>query len=267
MKNLLYNRHHLPITDETLEPDIHFFGSSHLGNSVYFPEIRTLIDLGFSYKRYMDYDPNFFYSVDYILLTHEHGDHLNGSTLLKILECYPHVKVIASRALAHAIDDPEFKRIDHKRLNALHSRFIAATRLELTTLKGKTFCYIPHVTSHGDITNVAIELYYDNQHVLYASDLDDFNKRPEQQIDGLPCPAPNNLFTIICLEANYDENILNQFLMLHPNDPHARGNLRHISEQTTWRYVEQYLAPNGVFLPLHASETFGTLRQPAEDMK
>lgn len=246
---------------------VHIFGTSSDGNSVYIKNIRTLIDLGLPYKRYAEYDQNFFLDVDYIIITHEHGDHLNSPALLKILKMYPHVTVIIHPRMARKLMSPEFShRIKQDQLKLYtkdgSSRFRTAAPQILTTRDNVQVVFTPHLTRHGDITNIAIELTIDqfDAHILYASDLDNLLPDETGLTDGLP-HYKDNPFNLIFLEANYDEALLQEALEKNPNDARAKGNLRHISEQTAWEYVQRYLTEDGLFIPLHASSTFGTLIQ------
>lgn len=262
MANLAYNINGQRI-DDARQHDLYVFGSSSSGNSIYFKDARVLIDLGFSFKRYQAYDRNFFLKVDYIFLTHEHSDHLNPSTLLRVAELYPNVKIIIPVALWDDITADDFAdRINQKKLFQLQERerFIMASPTVFESITGPQISFIPHVTKHGPIKNQAIELTYLNKHVLYASDLDEFTPNPAFGTQGLPMD-PTNKFDILCLEANYDPNILQQYMLTHEDNYRAKENLRHIDEQTAWNYVHQYLNENGIFIPLHASHTFGTLWQ------
>lgn len=260
MVNLAYNINGQRVTDERQE-NLHVFGSSSSGNSIYFKHARALIDLGFAYKRYREYDPNFFFSVDYIFLTHEHSDHLNLSTLMRVAKLYPNIKIIMPPALWETITSDLFdEKVDQAKLMQYQSRFIMAAPMALTNSRGVQINFIPHVTKHGPIKNQAVELVYLNTHVLYASDLDEFTPDPKLGTDGLPLD-PNNKFDILCLEANYDPDILNEYIATHDDSFRASENLRHLDEKTAWQYVHQFLAPNGIFIPLHASHTFGTLWQ------
>lgn len=260
MANLAYNISGQRVTDQR-QDNLYVFGSSSSGNSIYFKKLRVLIDLGFSYKRYREYDPNFFLKVDFLFLTHEHSDHLNPSTLLRVAQLYPGVKIIIPPAMWATLNGPRFAdRIKQKKLKALSSRFIMARAMTLTNSQGVKINFIPHVTKHGPIKNQAVELIGLNTHILYASDLDEFTPNPKIGTQGLPMD-PNNKFDILCLEANYDPDILHEYIQTHTNSFRASENLRHIDEKTAWNYVHQFLAPDGIFIPLHASHTFGTLWQ------
>lgn len=260
MANLAYNINGQRVYDQRQE-NLYVFGSSSSGNSIYFKDARVLIDLGFSYKRYIQYDPNFFLKVDYIFLTHEHSDHMNPSTLLRVASLYQNVKIIMPKALWDDILDEEFEeRINQKKLLSLKSRFTFAEPAIFKSTVGPEIKFIPHTTKHGTIKNQAVELSYLGKHVLYASDLDEFVPNADFGTQGLPMD-PTNKFDILCLEANYDPDILNNYILTHKDSFRASENLRHIDERTAWQYVKQYMSPNGIFIPLHASHTFGTLWQ------
>lgn len=260
MVNLAYNKIGQRVTDERQER-MYVFGSSSAGNSIYFKNPRILIDLGFSYKRYLEYDPLFFLKVDYIMLTHEHSDHLNPSTLLRVAHNYPGIKIIIPPNMWNDMLKSDFAhRINQTKLKQYASHFIFAKPMQLINHHNMVINYIPHVTSHGPITNCAIELIYDNQHILYASDLDNFNPDLIKHTQGLPMDI-NNPFDVICLEANYDPDILNNYIKTHDDSFRATENYRHTSEPVAWDYVHKYLKANGIFIPLHASHMFGTLWQ------
>lgn len=290
----IYNKQHKRIKEDY--HSFYFFGSGSSGNSVYLKESHLLIDLGFPFKKYSDLSETFWYDVRYVLLTHEHTDHLNESTLYHLLEVYPHLKFLISKRMFNAITSVMF----YKRWNNNKTR---ATKIQ-NELKNKYFqrfiimdadtkqinlydhdltihpvTIIPHVVSHGQITNIAYEIITPKLHVLYSSDLDHvFTPDPAHRnsIDqSLNLPLEYDAsghvkifehpFDLIFLEANYDADYLKKFLTLHPDDAHARGNLRHISEQETWQYIQYALKDTGTFIPLHASESFGTLVQDLKE--
>lgn len=283
----------------------YFFGSGSSGNSVYLTQLHSLIDLGFPYKKYITFDQNFFLDVDYIFLTHEHSDHFNFATFYKILQMNPNIKFVLSRRLYQVITEPDqaknkiakqvrgdFQAKINQLTTTYRNRFLVIqpdqlTSVILTTRHNLKFWFTPHLVSHGDILNMAIELNSANNiHTLYSSDIDHLIDNSGNDVIrhlGLPInyssnynifasdfvPFPhaininpsNNPFDLMFLEANYDEQLLAKALTKDPNNPHALGNKRHISEQEAWQYVNLSLADNGIFVPLHASRTFGTLIQ------
>lgn len=248
---------------------LYMVGSSSKGNSTLLTNINTIIDLGYSYKHYTDIDPNFFLQCDYVIFTHEHGDHFNPHTFVKLIDNHPNIKFIMTSHMAHAIQNKQetHEIITDARINKLIEtnrilngdfKQILHTRQHL---HDDDIQYVPHITSHGDITNVAVEIITPTDHIMYASDLDNFRPNFEKHTEGLPEPDSHHLFTLLLLEANYDEKLVEDALADNPQNFEALGNKRHISEQTTFPYVEKYLSDDGVFIPLHASKNYGTLIQ------
>lgn len=160
--------------------------------------------------------------------------------------------------------------------------------IPLTTRHNLEFWFTPHMVSHGPIQNMAIEIstYQYDIHLLYSSDIDHLLDDTGSDVAhnmGLPInytttedlQNPNffpyshaltinplkNPFNLLFLEANYDEHVLEPILEHDPYNVRALSNKRHISEQEAWRYVNYSLSSDGIFIPLHASSTFGTLIQ------
>lgn len=287
---------------------VHVFGSGSEGNSVYLKPYRTLVDLGLTYKAYQEYNPTFFLDVDYIVITHHHGDHLNPSTLIRVLQNYPHIRIIMSEFMWNMIVSDDYKPEYEKRKKGEavpfghdqsfrtdasgrrikkpskwapsflqhRSKFRPAEPATLKTHDGKSFLFEPLTVKHGDIVNIAVQISDPSLdfEFLYASDLDNLGGERTftdchgntQRVTGLD---QNRRYTCMFLEANYDETILqNWYDNLKQDDPdytrkkvRADGNLRHISEQEASAYIEQHLDEAGLFVPLHASKTFGTLHQ------
>lgn len=287
---------------------VHVFGSGSEGNSVYLKPYRTLVDLGLAFKVYQEYSPTFFLDVDYLVLTHHHGDHLNPATLTRVIQNFPHIRIILSEFMWNMIISDDFKPEYEKREKGEkvpfghdpvfrtdasgrrikmpakwapdflkhRSKFRIAAPETLTTHDGKTFLFEPLTVKHGDIVNIAVQISDPalEFEFLYASDLDNLGGERAftdchghtQHVTGLD---QHRRYTCMFLEANYDEVILqNWYDSLNEDDPDYRGkkvradgNLRHISEQEASAYIEQHLEEGGLFVPLHASKTFGTLHQ------
>lgn len=298
---------------------VHIFGTGSSGNSVYLKPLKTMIDLGFSKKKYYEYDEHFFDKLNYLIITHHHSDHLNPATLLHILEDYPHIKVIVPNFLKKYITSNKYKT---KTLpdGSSESPWIAkfqphihkltpANQMWLNLEDGTMYKFSPRTVKHGDIINIAIQIYYKplDLRLLYSTDLDNLNGHGEfidcfgetQAIDGL---NQNVYYNMMFLEANYDKEILEfktktdlarakeQFeddvamlktsnlpaleistqvrdlLQRYNKTTHniqfrADSNLRHISEQDAFQYVQKFLTPNGIFIPMHASSSYGSLFQ------
>ena len=288
----IYNRHHQRYNTPELEPlSFYFFGSGSTGNSVYLKESHVLIDLGFPYKRYIDTIPMFWYDCRYVFLTHEHSDHSNPSTLIRLLDLYPHLRFLISQRMFRVITQPAFAHrfnaneergrerqaeLLGKYRNRFHLLNADDKGLRLPTPNGAIIVN-PYFVSHENIINVAYQIDTPEHHLIYTSDLDhvftsanDPNRElslpMEYSTDGHPMMMQHP-FDLMFVEANYDRDILEEALREDPENAHARGNLRHISEQETWQYIQYTLAPHGLFIPLHASSAFGTLVQDLEPEK
>ena len=215
----------------------------------------------------------------------------NGNTQY---QCNAQGKPIKNRpiykkdAQGNPIIDPSKKTWSQKYEN-FSGRFDIATPRYMQVSGGGTFWFEPHTTKHGDIVNIAIEIddpRY-NLHLLSASDLDTLEGATSfvdahgtlQHVSGLPQETE---FNLLLLEANYNEERLNEWVETETKSiqalsiserekerainnvlARAHGNLRHISEEESFQYVQKHLQSYGHFIPLHASKNFGTLLQKA----
>lgn len=279
---LYYTKHATPIYTD-MDLPITIVGSGSAGNSVLIKPLRLLIDAGFAYKHIdavVDLD-----QVDFLAMTHEHGDHFNAATLKRIAVRHPHITILMPERLYPILQEKDDKlkdKIDHR-----VQTFPFDKPMIMETRDNKSYVIQPHSTEHGDITNVAYEITYDelNTRILYATDLDTFDPHPSGFPKGLP-QGDHVKFNLIFLEANYDEDVLNEYIEERQREINlmermdfedlpsekeekairnalfrAKSNLRHVSEQEAIRYVGRYLTEHGIFIPMHASRTFGTYFQ------
>lgn len=282
MQDKLYIYH--PNGQATKTPDnfpVFIFGSSSRGNATYLPELNTIIDFGMPYKTYLEHDEDFFYNVQYVLLTHQHTDHLNLATVHKVLQLYPHVKFIASPYVLDYIRQQDLnwdvleyvdrfielpvKAVDENTKLMLYHAF------RITLPDGLTMTIQPVATHHEDIVNTAYYIYWktvedlegfgmeEHEHrLMYASDLDN--------TDQLLSLQGSHRLDYCFLEANHDPAMVNMELV---NDGdhrfEAKGCLRHLGEPEAWDYVTKNVKSNGYFVPLHASKRFSSLMQDLTD--
>lgn len=277
-----------------IEENIKILDTGSQGNSVLIKKINLLIDLGLTKKKLLEIDKDIFLKTNYVLITHEHGDHLNPSTLLWALKQYPHIKVLISEETYNFITSEKYKCTYKKKTNEngniiyekkengeiiknkpvykldengnkiiekipyqkkildMKNRFLIFD----SSIKIKGSKVTPIKVNHGNIKNISVIIESEkNFKILYSTDLDSLEELPQKE----------EIFDICFLEANYDENELNKFIEeLDPNDysglARAKSNLRHISEQEAIMYAEKTLKNNGIFIPMHSSSTFGTLK-------
>lgn len=80
---------------------------------------------------------------------------------------------------------------------------------------GSRYLLAPLTVKHGDIVNIALQLYYRplNMSFLYATDLDNLNGTTtftsalgtKETVDGL---SQSGIYNVMFLEANYDEKLI-----------------------------------------------------------
>lgn len=255
---LYYDKNLAPLN---INLPIHIYGSSSNGNSIVINPINTMVDLGFAYSHY---DQRELLSLDYIILTHEHGDHLNPSTLKKIAEIYPNITILVSNYMKERLRERFLEAYKAVEKNLTVLEFEIA--YPFITRLGESFEITMHSTSHGPVINSAIEISIFNSqtHLLYASDLDKIEPDEILKTNGLPNNS-NDIFNLIMLEANYDEDEIYEELAIaqaqNLNTAKIMGNFRHISQQDSIDYAKHHLTDGGVYVPLHASPTFGTYIQ------
>lgn len=256
---LMYNHKGEKNTDEF--KDITMYGSGSSGNSLYIKPYKIMIDLGLAYNRY---DEDIFYDLKYILLTHEHGDHFYVTTIDKIHKKFPHITFVMSEHLYNVAFDI-FKKKNRDFNMIKNIQILSDDEPLIYEIDEDEYALVKHtVTDHGDIPNVSYTIKgfkpidsIKEPVILYASDLT--STEPSSRTEGLP---KDEMYNLMFLEANYDAADVFDVLRHDPHDRKALGNLRHLSETRAFNYVSRYLdKSHGYFIPLHASNEFGSFIQ------
>lgn len=138
------------------------------GNAVRIDNI--LIDAGIPYKM-LEAE---LYKVDYLLITHTHGDHLKSSTVNRIRIQFPHIKIIGNYEVAYA--------------TKVH---IISGHLQPIQLGKWTVTPFPCV---HDVVCQGFVLEADGISVIYATDTATLDNAPDQKYD------------YFFLESNHDAN-------------------------------------------------------------
>ena len=291
-----YNKDLDPVYDDT--KDILMLSSGSSGNSLIIKPYQLIIDLGLSYKHY---DNHLLKQIKYICLTHEHGDHFNVSTINQIMKNHPHITFIMRNNLYNILvsrfkkHNYELKQNNIYIIEPNQDDVFDINNNEVIVINAhQTDHFDIENTAYTIKGSVDVDLY-ESPTILYASDLISTNKTSNG--DGLP---QDEKYDLMFLEANFDHErlikelindiqsnntSLNEYQQKHllkdlnslltnfDKDklhyifenklyaPKAQGNLRHLSENDAFRYVRHHLSNDGVFIPLHASSTFGTFNQ------
>lgn len=238
--------------------DFQMISSGSDGNSLILKRYGIIIDLGCTYGAYPD---DTFYNTTHILLTHHHSDHINFATLRTVLTMHPYIKIVMSQDMRDRIEGIDEKA--HRMLNITNTIILSKDAPVVVDIEDDILIIDHNVTDHEDIPNVAYILTstmpcagYDTPVILYASDL--FTVEQTAYAEGLP---KEHLFNIMFLEANHDRALVEEALERDPFDIKAKGNQRHLSEKEAFDYVYESLHTDGIFIPLHASSTYGTFKQ------
>lgn len=262
---LIYNKFLKP---QSPNLPVKLYGSGSDGNSLLIEPIRSLFDMGLPKGAYQD-DLK---QVDYIFLTHEHGDHFNLATLRHVVSVYPQITILTPPALATHIQEIGAYETLKPKLKVLKP----LTPTTLLTREKTPLIATLYRTKHGQLQNAAYDVQIPSFYtrLLYATDLESTEADLESQTDGLP----KELFNLIFLEANYNEEILNDVIQKADQalrkkveldeEKHlknqlfrAYANYRHLSERQAEGYIAKYLTNEGLFIPMHPSKQFGTYIQ------
>ena len=207
---------------------MHIFGTGSSGNSIWLKDLNLLVDLGLRKKVYLEYDPLFFDKLEYIIITHHHGDHLEPSTLFYVLDNYPHIKVIISSFLWNYVMSPLYRPTRKNgtptypyqpKFEKYKNRFIEAKPQWLTLNNSQIALLQPRTIKHGDIVNIALEIYHreSNLRMLYCTDIDNLKGATSfisvlnstETVDGL---NQDTTYNVMLLEANYTEEKIVEWL-------------------------------------------------------
>lgn len=225
----------------TIKYEILSTGSKN-GNCVLIDDC-ILIDMGMSLKRTKEYLDK----VEYILITHRHGDHLKMPNVNYLFKNHP--RKLYNKMLVN-IDTQKF--IYAKNLN-LHSSInpnSIVKRGDTRILETKNDQYIVHFfhCEHDvEALGFSIVKLSTSESLIYATDTSNLDD------------APDNIYDYILLEGNYDEEKLIEDLT-SPDEKiamRAVRNMRHLSMQSFTKFVTSHSHPNTVIVQLHESEEYG----------
>ena len=207
--------------------DYNVIASGSSGNAVRIENI--MFDCGVPFSR-MKKD---LYKVDYLLITHEHTDHLKKATLNAIVRQFPNIRIYSTY-----------------RVSRLNENVVAINLDYLPIDLGDKLMYavdVPHnVLTYGYII-VGPEKTY-----IYATDL--------SNTESLSKFCTENGFTFdgVFLEANYDPEKLRAM----GDEWHGQYNAyydssaRHLSKDDSTLFYAKFKKKDGEYIELHKSRRF-----------
>lgn len=209
--------------------DYRILSSGSIGNAV---RIRNImIDCGIAFNKMKQE----LYKCQYLLITHDHQDHVKPAVLRKIVEQFPNIEIYSTYKVARMNDA----------VTAINTDYLP---IWLPRAKCNMWAVpVPHNTlCFGYV------LRFDDMDILYATDLkntealDDFTKLSGIQYDWT------------FLESNYDETKLK----LLGDSWHGQYNAyvdsseRHLSKDESLKFFVRHRKEGGEYVELHKSGRF-----------
>ena len=210
---------------KTLNYNIIASGSS--GNAVRIGNI--MIDCGIPFKKMKEE----LYKVDFLLITHNHSDHLNKITLNHITEEFPNIKIYSTYKVARI----------NKNVVAINTDYLPIWLKECEMYAIE----VPHNT-----ITFAYVLLFPDFNVLYATDLkrtDELEEFTEEK---------HLKYDYVFLEANYDdykiEGVRTEWHGQY--NAYIDSTSRHLSKDQSLKFFVKYKTEGGEHIELHRSKRF-----------
>lgn len=224
--------------------DINIIGTGSSGNAILIDNC-ILIDCGLPVKKIWPVIEN---DVEFLMITHRHGDHLNLAIMKKLYKLAPwklrnnvyvnqntFEKIIENDKLKDLKNDFNHQHIYHK-----DSKF---------TLHCKNQTYqIQNFELMHDVENQGFVITNENNETLvFATDTNSLEKVPKAKYD------------YIVVEGNYDEDKLIESMTsaIYEERFRAFRNMRHLSVQQFEDFVKTHSHDKTKVYQLHESGTFG----------
>lgn len=205
---------------------INIYGSSaEQGTAIFVKPIHTLFDIGVDYKSISEIEN----TIDLIVISHEHSDHLNWHTLEHIIKRRPLIRIIM----------PEFVEIPIAYEN-LRSKIIVLANAMIENMiirTGEEISVQGIETPHGAEKTMAYDVSFHGSRLLFSTDLSSTKTLPQKE-----------LFDLLMIETNYDED---EFVSKNGSG----GAVNHLSVQEAISYGIPHLTDYGKLIPLHFGPT------------
>lgn len=179
-----------------------------------------MIDCGIPYKKLEEE----LYKVDYLLITHIHGDHIKKSTYNRIRKEFPNIKTVSHHQVMKHFD------ID---IQCYHD----------VPLKLGSYTILPFWGEH-DVEVYGYTWRCKGNNIIYATDMIDFDYAPKKKYDYL------------FIESNYDEVKVREAQKTSKFNV-MRQNGRHASRKTSELfYYTNRRGTDSKYIELHKSDRF-----------
>lgn len=195
--------------------------SGSKGNCVIINDV--MIDCGIPFSKIREE----LYNVKYLLITHVHSDHLNKSTLQKIMSKFPTITIIGN----------------YEVYQETHVNIIANHGFEIVT---EDYIFHPFECVHDVLTTGYTWKTSEGEEIIYATDTSTLENAPDQKYD------------FFFIESNHDEQKLKQAQNEYKGtySPFLSGK-RHLSTQAAKGFFYMHRrSPESEFIELHKSQRF-----------
>lgn len=202
---------------------------SHGNAVIYHDEI--LVDIGVAYKHI---EP-FLDTIQYILISHEHKDHLNMPTLIRAITNYPEIRVLSNKSVIDIVNKETFANtivLDNEQW------------YQLDDYKLQAFPLV------HDVENIGFKIIKDDYKIFHATDTND--------LEGVSAYD----YDLYCLEHNHLLDSIKQGIEHKEMNGGYIHEYRSMESHLSYCQAEQWLVLNnikGEVVRLHASKDYGIL--------
>ena len=209
--------------------DYKILSSGSSGNAI---RIRNImIDCGIAFNK-MKED---LYKCQYLLITHDHQDHVKPAVLNQIAEQFPNIEIYSTYKVARI----------HDAVTAINTDY-------LPIWLGKSKCNLWAVPVPHNTLCFGYVLRFDDIDLLYATDL-----KNTEELERFTAEAGIR-YDYIFLESNYDETKLRML----GDEWHGQYNAyvdsseRHLAKDESLRFYVKFRKEGGEHIELHKSARF-----------
>lgn len=196
------------------------------GNAVIYFD-RILVDCGVSFSKLEKYARN----IDIVLLTHEHKDHINISTLKRLQALKPNLRIGCCEWMLLHIKG--LRNVDVYQIGTLYDYTI--------------FKVCPIKLFH-DVPNAGYRIFHGDNKVLHATDT--------AHLNGISAKG----YDLYAIEHNYNEDTVYQHIAekeARGEFCHQRGSINtHLSDQQARDFIFNNKKESSKVLRLHQSKSF-----------
>ena len=200
--------------------------SGSKGNAVIYHG-TILVDCGVPYSMLKSDVKN----LKIILLTHEHRDHINPTTLSRLMSERPTLRIGCGRWMEPFVH--QFKNVDYFDIGDMYD--YGAFRLMAVKL-------------YHDVPNCGYRIFKDDTSMFHATDT--------AHLEGIDAKG----YDLYAIESNYNEETVNDVIMdleARGMYAHQRGAINsHLSEQQANDFIYKNKADHSQVLKLHVSSSF-----------